>query len=507
MPNIWQTTQWNPYQPYRPSWQGGQYTLGRLAGTPSPQYSQPWQAETSQRPKWRTQSNIERWEGIPNKFPDTRRYLTPLWQLEPEPEPLVAPQSTPQRASDYPWEEPLFPPYRIHQEQGTVPTVSLPGESPNSTIAPPQSTVLPNYDYTAYPWEGGDYTGITQVGLPSSAVPVPTIDTTLPLDSGGVDPWGTGESIPSPIVLPSTTDPTFEGSEEGTLPDTATVKPKSVISPTFSIPPIPKGLVDYLTPLSLPEGMTQFSEGGRRFIEWRDEEGRRRVLVIVGNYEAGDDVDVLEWNEAVKKAERNLDIVRGYTYRGVLGKLREEGPSYLITDEMWKAYVERNPAMEGNVKDNASLGQLKEAWALSGKDKPLDKYIGSLFKSDKIPFWFKKKWGMPSGSRGKFPKKSPYSTKPTPWVGPPTPGFLTELTGLKMGAPLEARPTKFASGQLLKRLTPSQMQGVGGYVNWAAGQVSGAPASYEDWLHGSQQLLPRSIPRGTVRWAPSPYRA
>jgi hypothetical protein len=75
-----------------------------------------------------------------------------------------------------------------------------------------------------------------------------------------------------------------------------------------------------------------------------------------------------------------------------------------------------------------------------------------------------------------------------------------------MGAPLEARPTKFASGQLLQRLTPSQMQGVGGYVNWAAGQVSGAPASYEDWLYGSQQLLPRSIPRGTVRWAPSPYR-
>jgi hypothetical protein len=114
---------------------------------------------------------------------------------------------------------------------------------------------------------------------------------------------------------------------------------------------------------------------------------------------------------------------------------------------------------------------------------------------------------LPTGSRGKFPKKSPYITKPTPWVGPPTPGFLTELTGLEMGAPLEARPTKFASGQLLQRLTPSQMQGVGGYVNWAAGQVSGAPASYEDWLYGSQQLLPRSVPRGTVRWAPSPYRA
>ena len=114
---------------------------------------------------------------------------------------------------------------------------------------------------------------------------------------------------------------------------------------------------------------------------------------------------------------------------------------------------------------------------------------------------------LPTGSRGKFPKKNPYAVKPAPWVGPPTPGFLTELTGLKMGAPLEARPTKFASGQLLQRLTPSQMQGVGGYVNWAAGQVSGAPASYEDWLYGSQQLLPRSVPKGTVRWAPSPYRA
>ncbi len=91
---------------------------------------------------------------------------------------------------------------------------------------------------------------------------------------------------------------------------------------------------------------------------------------------------------------------------------------------------------------------------------------------------------------------------------PPAPSWLPWVApGQVTGQPISPERTKWASGQTMSRLGPSQVQGIGGFVDWSAGRVAGAPASYEDWLAGSQALLPRREPRRVYSWSPSYARA
>ncbi|KKN73866.1 hypothetical protein LCGC14_0396680 [marine sediment metagenome] len=190
--------------------------------------------------------------------------------------------------------------------------------------------------------------------------------------------------------------------------------------------------------------------------------------------------------------------------------LGQYGPAHLLDDSQWEHYLKTTGEAPSDItgkyrsKYLSSPSEIEAAWNIFNPDVSLAEALGQKWEGGVIPSWFAQKHGISSPQEPRIGR--PPFPQQVPWAGPPTPGFLTELTGLERGQPLEARPTKFASGQLLSRLTPSQLQGVGGYVNWAAGQVSGAPASFEDWFRGSQRLLPTSVPRGTVRWSPSQYR-
>lgn len=114
---------------------------------------------------------------------------------------------------------------------------------------------------------------------------------------------------------------------------------------------------------------------------------------------------------------------------------------------------------------------------------------------------------------------------------PQTPAWLTEHTGLAQGAPIgnvagakelasggryagladatgrQLNPLGIgspilASGQSLRKLTPTELEGTLGYMDWAAGR--GSPyASGEDWQYRSAQLLPTNQPRRTVAWNPN----
>ena len=198
------------------------------------------------------------------------------------------------------------------------------------------------------------------------------------------------------------------------------------------------------------------------------------------------------------------------------GLIAKYGPAWVLAPETWLNYLISigelppetglgpDPEFPGSVRVpartryEASPEELEAAFSLANPNQSFYSTVAAHFPSGILPQGFADQWGL---ALPIAPELEP--TQAPQFVGPPTPGFLAgELTGLERGQPLEARPTKFASGQLLQRLTPSQLQGVGGFVNWAAGQVSGAPASYEDWLAGSQQLLPQT--RQTVRWGTSP---
>lgn len=111
--------------------------------------------------------------------------------------------------------------------------------------------------------------------------------------------------------------------------------------------------------------------------------------------------------------------------------------------------------------------------------------------------------------------------KPTPWGNTPNESQMTGWTGNEKGimqnalgtnptpntamggiGALDASKFKLASGQALSGLAPSELQGVYGYVDWAAGR--GSPyASGEDWAYRSQQLLPTNQPKRTVSWNPN----
>lgn len=245
------------------------------------------------------------------------------------------------------------------------------------------------------------------------------------------------------------------------------------------------------------------------------------VAIPIGQVIHRGSTDPLQYNMtgAYEEAEEQWDLYIRLTFEEAATKdsaLGTYGPAYLLSDVDWENYLMSLGVLPEDFtsKYDASIGELTAAWDLYHPDESFAAYVASQWDSPQgiIPSWFADKWGISftpeapettlTPQRGRRGRPSPA----VPWEAPPTPGFLGELTGLEAGQPLEARPTKFASGQLLQQLTPSQLQGVGGYVNWAAGQVSGAPASFEDWLYGSQQLLPRTIPRGAVRWSPSPYR-
>lgn len=81
-----------------------------------------------------------------------------------------------------------------------------------------------------------------------------------------------------------------------------------------------------------------------------------------------------------------------------------------------------------------------------------------------------------------------------PWMG--------EFTGLQPHQQIAPTAPKLGSGQSLSRLSPSELEGMYGYVDWAAGR--GSPyASGEDWMYRSQQLLPTNAPKRTTSWNPN----
>ena len=96
---------------------------------------------------------------------------------------------------------------------------------------------------------------------------------------------------------------------------------------------------------------------------------------------------------------------------------------------------------------------------------------------------------------------------PPPIGTPPAPSWLPEFVpGLETGQAIFPSRAKLPSGQTLSRLTPSELAGLSGYVDWSSGKTPGAWASPEDFMFETMRLLPTSVPRGTARWSPSPYR-
>lgn len=83
----------------------------------------------------------------------------------------------------------------------------------------------------------------------------------------------------------------------------------------------------------------------------------------------------------------------------------------------------------------------------------------------------------------------------------PAPEFLDEYTGIRSGQPIYATDTKTASGQSLSNLAPTELEGVYGYVDWAAGRSPDAThASGEDWMYKSQKLLPQQAAQRAYSW-------
>lgn len=242
------------------------------------------------------------------------------------------------------------------------------------------------------------------------------------------------------------------------------------------------------------------------------------ISVIIGQVIHRGSTDPLKYNMtgAYEDAEQQWETYIRLTFEEAATKdsaLAAYGPAYLVSDVDWENYLLSLGILPEDFtsKYDATLQELETAWGFGHPDESFAGYVAQQWGGT-IPSWFAQEWGISTPeaiSEGVAAPLTPGQgrrgrpTPTVPWQGPPTPAFLEELTGLEAGQPLEARPTRFASGQLLQQLTPSQLQGIGGYVNWAAGQVSGAPASFEDWLYGSQQLLPQ--PRRGVRWSPSPY--
>ena len=91
--------------------------------------------------------------------------------------------------------------------------------------------------------------------------------------------------------------------------------------------------------------------------------------------------------------------------------------------------------------------------------------------------------------------------KPKPALNIPTPNWLPQLVpGLTAGAPLELRRGKVPSGQMWNRLSDTQRQMYGGYIEATSGL--GGPQTFSDILTSLEQSLPRQR-TGAARWQPA----
>jgi hypothetical protein len=91
----------------------------------------------------------------------------------------------------------------------------------------------------------------------------------------------------------------------------------------------------------------------------------------------------------------------------------------------------------------------------------------------------------------------------TPETGAPTPHWLPEIApGLTEGGVAKPSFAKTPSGQTLAKMTPSEIAGAQGYVDFSAGKVQGATASGEDWLSNAYRMMPQNTPKSVYSWNP-----
>jgi len=86
------------------------------------------------------------------------------------------------------------------------------------------------------------------------------------------------------------------------------------------------------------------------------------------------------------------------------------------------------------------------------------------------------------------------SAPPRPTT-PPTPPALASLTELRTGEPIRKVPTRTASGQRFNRLAPSEVQQIGGFLDYAGG------GDLQDYLALVQGQLPQPTRTQRVRTA------
>jgi len=83
-------------------------------------------------------------------------------------------------------------------------------------------------------------------------------------------------------------------------------------------------------------------------------------------------------------------------------------------------------------------------------------------------------------------------------------GILPQTENLwgRWASPQQA---KLLSGQTMKRMTPSQLEGLGGYVDWSAGKTPGSWASAEDYWSRVNRMMGSQSPKGTLQWRPGRF--
>lgn len=94
-----------------------------------------------------------------------------------------------------------------------------------------------------------------------------------------------------------------------------------------------------------------------------------------------------------------------------------------------------------------------------------------------------------------------YPTPKMPTI--PTPNWLPQLVpGLTAGSPLELSRAKLPSAQIWNRLSDTQKQMFGGFVEATGGAGLGGPQTYADVVSGIQRRLPRQRTKA-ARWQPA----
>lgn len=189
--------------------------------------------------------------------------------------------------------------------------------------------------------------------------------------------------------------------------------------------------------------------------------------------------------------------------------IQQYGPAWALTDEDWNNWWASNGIdieAAGYDRYMGNSYQWKSAWEAANPDSgTFEDYIALNFGGE-VPEGFWEQWGMEAptetgeefaGTIGVQEPKEKYYKKPG---APPAPHWLEEYTGIAPGQAISPTATKLASGQSLSALNPSELGGLSGYIDWSAGRVAGAPASYEDWMYESQELLPKRTPTRTYAW-------